>query len=146
MMLVNHYFTILFFHFHHFRVSTFSNRMAPWIKKLIWQKLTGAPKNLGVHPFPNSVGHFGVPQWSFCIFEALKEGMIESKHLFCKSCLGSNNLGFDLKQVVRCCRRLASAAFIFYKKGNMEKIFKCRTLIFMHFKIYFWKSETSFVR
>ena len=32
---------------HLLSVTTFSNRTAPWIKKLILQKLMGAPKNLG---------------------------------------------------------------------------------------------------
>ena len=33
-------------------------RTAPQIKKLIELKLTGAPKILGVDPFPNPVIHF----------------------------------------------------------------------------------------
>ena len=32
--------------------------MTPRIKKLIWQNLTG-PKNLGVHPFPDPIEHYG---------------------------------------------------------------------------------------
>ena len=55
------------------------------IKKLIKQKLTGAPKILGVDHFQDPVGHFEAPWWPFWIFEVLIEGMIESKNLFCKS-------------------------------------------------------------
>ena len=58
--------------------------------------LTGAPKNLIVTHFPDSVGHFGAPWRPFWNFKVLIEGMIESKNLLCKSCWGSNNLGFDL--------------------------------------------------
>ena len=39
-------------------VVTFSHRGSARIKTLIEQKLTGAPKNLGVDPFPDPVGHF----------------------------------------------------------------------------------------
>ena len=35
--------------------------VATMIKKLILQKLTGEPKNLGVDPFPDPIGHFGAP-------------------------------------------------------------------------------------
>ena len=46
--------------------------------------LTGAPKNPGVDPFPDPVGHFGAPWWPFWIFEVVIEGMIKSKNLFSK--------------------------------------------------------------
>ena len=53
------FFTILFLFFHHFSVTTISNRTAPRIKKL--RELMGVPKNLWVDPFPDPVGHFGAP-------------------------------------------------------------------------------------
>ena len=59
-----------------FRVTTFFNRTAPQIKKLILQKLIGAPKNLGVDTFPDPVGHFGAPWRTLWIFEVLIKGMI----------------------------------------------------------------------
>ena len=46
-------------------VVYFSHRRSAWIKNLISQKLTGAPKNLGVPPFPDPVSHFGVPGGHF---------------------------------------------------------------------------------
>ena len=49
------------------------------------RKLTGAPKNLGVVPFPVPVGHFGAPWRPFWIFEFLIDGIIKSKNLFCES-------------------------------------------------------------
>ena len=63
----------------------FSHRRSARIKKLIWRKLTGAPQNLGVDPFPDPVGHFGAPWRPFWIFEVLIEGMIKSKNLFRES-------------------------------------------------------------
>ena len=42
----------------------------------------GAPKNLGVDPFPDPVGHFRAARRPFLIFEVLIEGMIESENLF----------------------------------------------------------------
>ena len=42
------------------------------IIKLILQKLTGAPKNLGEDTFPDPVGHFGAPKWSFLILQAVR--------------------------------------------------------------------------
>ena len=45
------------------------NRKAPWIKKLIQQKLTGAPKNLGLDPFPDPVGNFLAPLSPFWILQ-----------------------------------------------------------------------------
>ena len=56
----------------------------------------GVPKNLGVHPFPDPVGHFGAPSWPFWTFKVLTEGMIESKIYLEEVVWGSNNLGFDL--------------------------------------------------
>ena len=47
------------------------------------------PKNFKLRPFPDPVSHFGAPWRTFWIFEVLKEGMIESKKLFGKSCSGS---------------------------------------------------------
>ena len=61
-------FTILFFFFFlffFFSVATFSHRSSARIKKLIEQKLIGAPKNLGVDTFPDSVGYFGAPYQPF---------------------------------------------------------------------------------
>ena len=77
-------------YFHHyfffpFSVATFSHRRSAQIKKLILQKLMGAPRNLGVHHFPDPVGYFGAPWRLFWIFEAFIEGMIESKNLFSES-------------------------------------------------------------
>ena len=51
------------------------------IKKLIYQNLTGAPKNLGEDHFPDPVE---APRWPFWIFEVLIEGMMESKNLLAK--------------------------------------------------------------
>ena len=39
------------------------------------------PKTVGLHLFPDPVGHFGAPWRPFQIFEVLEEGMIESKKL-----------------------------------------------------------------
>ena len=63
-----------------FSIATFSHRRSAWIKKLIYQKLTGTPKNLKVDTFPDPVGHFGAHWRPFWILQA-----------------------------VRCCRRWASA-------------------------------------
>ena len=41
----------------------------------------GAPKNLGVHPFPDPASHFG-------FLRVLIDGMIKLKNLFTKSCSG----------------------------------------------------------
>ena len=68
-----------------FSVVHFSHRRSARIKKLIYRKLTGAPQNLGVDPYPVPVGHFGAPWRPFWIFEVLIEGMIESKKLFSES-------------------------------------------------------------
>ena len=50
--------------------------------------MAGVPKNLGVDPFPDPIGHFVAPWRPFWIFEVLKEGMIESKNLSNESCSG----------------------------------------------------------
>ena len=42
-------------------VVFFSHRRSTPIKKSIYRKLTGAPKNLQVDPFPDLIGHFGAP-------------------------------------------------------------------------------------
>ena len=55
------------------------------IRKLVQQKLTRVPKNLGVDPLPDPVGHFGAPLRPFWIFKVLTEGMVESKNLFSES-------------------------------------------------------------
>ena len=57
-MLVDHYLPLFFF-------SVFSNRTAPWIKRLILWKLTGVPKNLGLYPFPDPSTIFGHPGGHF---------------------------------------------------------------------------------
>ena len=54
----------------------------------------GAPQNLGVHPFPDPIGHLGAPWRPFWIFEVLIEGMIESKNLFSESAPGAARLVF----------------------------------------------------
>ena len=41
------------------------------MKKIIDQKLTGAPKNLGIDTFPDPIYHFGDPWWPFWIFKVL---------------------------------------------------------------------------
>ena len=69
-------FSFLFF----FPVVYFSHRRSARIKKLILRKLTGAPKNPGLDPLPDHVGHFGALWWQFWNFEVLIEGMIESKY------------------------------------------------------------------
>ena len=66
--LVDCYFHRYFFP-HHFPVATFSHRRSAQIKKLILSKLTGAPKNLGLDPFPDPVGHFGAPWRQFWILQ-----------------------------------------------------------------------------
>ena len=71
-----------------FPVVYFSLRRSARIKTLIQRKLTEALKKLGVNPFPDPVGHFWTPWRAFWIFEVLIEGMIKSKNLFSKSCLG----------------------------------------------------------
>ena len=48
----------------------------------------GAPQNLKMDTFPDLFGHFGALWQLFWIFKSLIEGMIESKNLFSKSCLG----------------------------------------------------------
>ena len=68
-----------------FSVTTFSQRRSARIKFFAFlQKLMGVPKNLGVHPFPDPIGHFGASWQPFWMFEVLIEGMIESKNLFSK--------------------------------------------------------------
>ena len=42
-------------------LTTFSQRMAVRIRKLILRKLTGAAKNLGLDPFQDPYGRFGDP-------------------------------------------------------------------------------------
>ena len=61
-------------------IATFSHRRSTQTKKLIEQKLTGAPKNLGV----DSVPILGLMTAIFD-FEVLIEGMIESENLFSES-------------------------------------------------------------
>ena len=53
-----------------------SHRRNARIKKLILQKLTGAPKNLGIDHYTDPGGHFGSPWRPFWIFEVLIEGMM----------------------------------------------------------------------
>ena len=53
----HHYF--LFFLSILFSVATFSHRGSARIKKLIQQKLLEIANILGLHPFPDLVGHFG---------------------------------------------------------------------------------------
>ena len=55
-----------------FSVATFSNRRSARIKKLIQRKLTTAPKNLGLDPFSDPVGHFGAPWWPFWVLQAVR--------------------------------------------------------------------------
>ena len=55
------FFFFLFFFSFLFSVVYFSHRRSAWIKKLIQQKLTGAPKNLGIHAFADPLSHFGPP-------------------------------------------------------------------------------------
>ena len=80
-----HKFSFLLFPFLFFPVVYFSHRRSARIKKLIQRKLTGAPQNLGVDPFPVPVGHFGAPWRPFWIFEVLIEGMVKQRNLFCES-------------------------------------------------------------
>ena len=56
----------------------------------------GAAKNLGVHLFPNPVGHFGVPCCRFWTFEVLKEGMVELKTYLVKVIQGQGGIIFSL--------------------------------------------------
>ena len=58
----------------HYSFPPLSHRRSAWIKKLIVRKLMGAPKNHGVHPFLDPVGHFGAPWRQFGIFVVLIEG------------------------------------------------------------------------
>ena len=58
----------------HYSFPPLSHRRSARIKKLIVRKLTGAPKNHGVHTFLDPVGHFGAPWWPFGIFVVLIEG------------------------------------------------------------------------
>ena len=51
-------FSLFFSPLFHFSVTTFSQRRIARIKKHIYRKLMGVPKNLGVHPFPDPVGNF----------------------------------------------------------------------------------------
>ena len=57
----------------HYSFPPLSHRRSARIKKLIVRKLTGAPKNHGVHPFLDPVGHFGAPWQPFGIFVVLIE-------------------------------------------------------------------------
>ena len=43
------------------------------LKKLIYQKLAGVPKNIGVGTFPDPFGHFGAPWWPFWILQAVRQ-------------------------------------------------------------------------
>ena len=63
-------------------VATFSHRRSAWIKKLFSESCLEHPKTLGKTPFQDPIGHFGAPWRPFWIL-----------------------------QVVRRCRRLASAPF-----------------------------------
>ena len=58
-------------------VVYFSHSRSAQIKNPIQQNLTGAPKSRELGPFPNLVGHFGVPWQPFWIFEVLIEGMVK---------------------------------------------------------------------
>ena len=58
----------------HYSFPPLSHRRSARIKKLIVRKLTGVPKNHGVHPFLDPVGHFGAPWQPFGIFVVLIEG------------------------------------------------------------------------
>ena len=58
----------------HYSFPPLSHRRSAQIKKLIVRKLTGAPKNHGVHPFLDPVGHFGATWQPFGIFVVLIEG------------------------------------------------------------------------
>ena len=72
-----------------FSGTTFSHRKSARIKKLVLLKLTVAPNDLGVHPFPDPVGHLGSPGGYFGLLRfSWKEW--------------SN-------QAVRCCRRCGVA-------------------------------------
>ena len=59
-----------FLHFH-FSVKTYAHRRSARIKNFIERKMTGAPKNSGVHLFPDLVGHFKAQWRQFWIFEVL---------------------------------------------------------------------------
>ena len=60
------------------------------IKKLIWRKLAGVPKNLVKGPFPDPVSHFGALGGHFG-FQGyppfLIEGVLVKKNLFSEICL-----------------------------------------------------------
>ena len=43
------------------RVCGIAARGAPQIEKLVLQKLTGLPKNIGIHPFPDPSAILGLP-------------------------------------------------------------------------------------
>ena len=58
----------------HYSFPPLSHRRSARIKKLIVRKLTGVPKNHGVPPFLDPVGHFGAPWQPFGIFVVLIEG------------------------------------------------------------------------
>ena len=74
-----------------FFVVYFSHRRSAPIKK---PKSTGAPKNLWVDPFPDPIGHFGVPWQPFLIFGVLIEGIIESENLTLSLLEGPITLGW----------------------------------------------------
>ena len=82
-----------------FSVATFSHRQSARIKKLIQQKLTGAPNNLGLDPFPDPVGHFGAPWRPFWISRPLigrNTRSAQIKKLIQQKLTGApNNLGLD---------------------------------------------------
>ena len=56
--------------------------------------MTGAPKNLGVNPFADTVGNFEAFCRPFWIFEVIIEGMIEFKKCVLQKLIGgSKKLG-----------------------------------------------------
>ena len=65
----------LWFSLFHFSVTTFSNRSSARIKKLILQKLMGAPKTLGEKTHSKLRRPFWGPWRPFWIFEGLIKGI-----------------------------------------------------------------------
>ena len=89
----------LFFISIFFSVAKFSLRRSARIKKLIQQKLMGAPKTR--------------PQWlPFQIFEVLIEGMSESKTYLAKVARIANNLRVDLFPNLICHFRLSGGEML----------------------------------
>ena len=71
--------------------------------------MRGGPKNPGVDPFPDSVGHFGVPDahFGFCRRSGVAGGAVFQALGHCRRC---SIAGSAALQAVWCCRQCGVAS------------------------------------